>query len=147
MAKKKRFLVLPRTTHRMEGGLDTGAGHKSFKGKTAMYVKDAAEAREIDSQYGFAGGTREVFVHEDYKVGRFVTNEEGEIHNYFFGSTKTYSEGWERIFGKRRVNAGDEPEVQDAFEKREEKRRRKHKRTSFWKGLLENETQVRQEES
>ena len=60
----------------MDHGLDTGTGHKSFKGKTAMYVKDAAEAREIDSQYGFAGGTQEVFVHEDDKVGRFVTNEE-----------------------------------------------------------------------
>lgn len=138
MTKKKRFLVVPRTTHRMDHGLDTGAGHKSFKGKTAMYVKDEAEAREIDSEYGFSGGTQEVFVHEDDKVGRFVTNEKGDVHNYFFGSTKAYAEGWERAFGKKRVNADDESEVQDAVEKRKEKRRRKHKRVAFGQDLCCN---------
>ena len=83
----------------MKKGIATGKGRRSFKGKSAMYLSDPAEVREVEQMYG-KGGDNSILIHEDDRVGRFVNNEHGEVHNYFFGSTRKYAEGYDRIFGK-----------------------------------------------
>ena len=99
----KRFMVVPRTPKIMKEGVKVNGKVRSFKGKTAMYVKDKAEADEINQTVGMQG-TTEVFVHEDDKVERFVRDDgiQGRgLHHYHFGSTSRYRDGWEKIFGKR----------------------------------------------
>ena len=100
----KRYLVLPRTAKIMQEGVKVNGKVRSFKGKTAMYVKDKAEADKINQTVGMQG-TTECYVHEDDKVGRFVRDGGAEgrgIHHLHFGSTSAFREGWERIFGKDR---------------------------------------------
>lgn len=99
----KRWLVLPRTQQIMRDGISVNGKTKSFKGKTAMYVKDKGEADEINQTVGMQG-TTEVFVHEDDKVSRFVRDDGvhgGGIHHYHFGYNKNYADAWEHIFEKR----------------------------------------------
>ena len=96
----KRFMVVPRTPKIMQEGVKVNGKVRSFKGKTAMYIKDKAEAEEINQTVGMQG-TTEVFVHEDDKVSRFVRDDgiQGRgLHHYFFGYNKQYGDGWERIF-------------------------------------------------
>ena len=98
----KRYMILPRTTGIMKDGVKVNGKTRSFKGKTAMYVKDKGEADEINQTVGMHG-TTEVFVHEDEKVERFIRDDgiQGRgIHHYHFGSTRNFRDGWERIFGK-----------------------------------------------
>jgi hypothetical protein len=102
MSKNKRFLVLPRTQGIMKEGIKVNGKTRSFKGKTALYIKDSGEANEIEQTVGM-GGTQEVFVYPDDKVTRFVRDggvEGRGIHHFHFGSNSLYREGWERIFGK-----------------------------------------------
>lgn len=100
----KRHLVLARNTRINEQGLTTGAGHRKFKpGKSAMYIKDPAEAREIEQHYG-KHGTNDVLVFDDDKVARHVKNDNGEIHNYHFGAMTSPAalEFWERYEQKKK---------------------------------------------
>lgn len=83
----KRWIVYPRTKGAVENGLPTGQGIKKFK-RGQIIVKDPALAREIDTTHGLAGGSREVYVMEDERVGRHVRNDYGELHNYFFTGVK-----------------------------------------------------------
>ena len=97
-------MVLPRTTGIMNQGIKVNGKTRSFKGKTAMYVKDKAEAEEITQTVGMSG-TQEVYVHEDEKVERFVRDDgiQGRgLHHYHFGYNKNFGDAWERIFGKRK---------------------------------------------
>src|SRR3972149_5496782 len=99
----KRYLVLPRTAKIMQEGVKVNGKVRSFKGKTAMYVKDKAEAEEINQTVGMQG-TTEVFVYPDDRVERFVRDDgvEGRgIHHYFFGGSNLYSKRYEEIFGSR----------------------------------------------
>jgi len=98
----KRYMVLPRTQKIMQEGIKVNGKTRSFKGKTAMYVKDSGEADEINQTVGMQG-TTEVFVHEDDKVERFVRDDgvDGRgIHHFHFGYNRTFGEAWERIFGQ-----------------------------------------------
>jgi hypothetical protein len=101
----KRHLILARNTRINEDGLVTGKGKRKFKpGQSAMYIKDAGEAREIEQQYG-NHGSADVHVFEDDKVARFVKNEHGEIHNYTFGAMTSPAalEFWERYEKKKKA--------------------------------------------
>lgn len=98
----KRYMVIPRTPKALKEGITVGGKHRSYKGKTAMYVKDQAEAEEIVQTVGMKG-TGEVLVHEDDRVERFVRDEgvKGRgIHHYHWGYNSAFAQGWERIFGK-----------------------------------------------
>jgi hypothetical protein len=48
MAKKKKFIILPRNERIFMQGLTTGRGHRRFKKPGAMWITDEGEAREID---------------------------------------------------------------------------------------------------
>ena len=97
-------MVLPRTQGIMKQGVKINGKTRSFKGKTAMYVKDKAEADEINQTVGMQGSS-EVYVHEDEKVSRFVRDDgvQGRgLHHYHWGYNSNFAEGWERIFGKKK---------------------------------------------
>lgn len=103
MAKKKRYIVVPRTPGVMETGLKTGKGKLDFKGKTATWVSDPAEAKEIETQYG-RKGSGDVWVaqdenlewhehHDGHTDGRKVS-----IHHYTFAGVDLQKRG-----GNKRV--------------------------------------------
>ena len=52
MARKKKFLIMPRNTRAQSQGVPTSKGVLSFKGKSAMYVSDAGLADEINKTVG-----------------------------------------------------------------------------------------------
>lgn len=126
MAKKK-YMVVGRTKDAVLNGIQTSQGLKEFHGKTAMYV-DQDMASEIETEHGLKG-SGEVFTMEDDRVTTHVRDNEGEIqgvHHYHFGYSRTFAQNWEKIFGKARMRGDISPEVIDAIEKREEKRRKKY---------------------
>lgn len=89
MAKKKKFIVLPRNGNIFEKGLTTGRGHRKFKKAGAMWITDEAEAREIEHEYGMKG-KKQVAVTTDQQYEWSANNENGDgtkmdnIHNYTF---------------------------------------------------------------
>lgn len=89
MAKKKKFIVLPRNGKIFEEGLKTGKGHRKFKQAGAMWITDEAEAREIENEYGMKG-KKQVAVTTDQQYEWSANNEGsdgtkmGNIHNYTF---------------------------------------------------------------
>lgn len=104
MAKKKAYLVMPRTTQIAESGLKTGKGTLKFKGgKTSMMVGDEALAKEIDTQHGLKG-TGDVWVAEDQRAESFL-RDDGPVgvgvHRYFWGQSQRYANAWDE-FEKRR---------------------------------------------
>ncbi len=77
---KSRHIVLARTPEILEAGVHTGKGHRKFNKKaSAFHVTDPAEAREIEQKY-----KGQVAVTLDQQYTRFVNNDSGEVHNYFF---------------------------------------------------------------
>jgi len=88
MAKKKKFIVVPRTEKAVLDGLDTSKGKFGFGGKTARIV-DQSTANEIDSQHGLKG-SGDVWVHEDENLAWHEHHEAGTdgrklgIHHYTF---------------------------------------------------------------
>lgn len=89
MAKKKKFIVLPRNGRIFKEGLTTGKGHRKFKNAGAMWITDEAEAREIEHQYGMKG-TKQVAVTTDQQYEWSANNDNGDgrrmdnIHHYTF---------------------------------------------------------------
>lgn len=89
MAKKKKFIVLPRNGRIFKEGLTTGKGHRKFKNAGAMWITDEAEAREIEYQYGMKG-TKQVAVTTDQQYEWSANNDNGDgrrmdnIHHYTF---------------------------------------------------------------
>lgn len=75
--KKKRYIVVPRTEGIKETGIRTGKGKLNFGTKTATWVDDPAEAREIDTQYGLKG-SGDVWVAQDENL---------EWHEHHDGNT------------------------------------------------------------
>jgi hypothetical protein len=101
---KRKFMVMKRTKRPVV--IDTGRGlRKTWRengGKADFfYVSNEAEAKEIDEVYG-TKGTQDVWVREHGQAGHDATYKEDHVHNYFFGSSKVYSDAWQKIFGRRR---------------------------------------------
>lgn len=108
MAKKRKFIVLPRNGKIFEEGLTTGKGHRKFNKAGAMWISDEAEAREIDHEYGMKG-KKKVAVTTDQQYEWSVNNENGDgtkmdnIHNYTFGpmTSKAAEDFWRRYKRKK----------------------------------------------
>lgn len=89
MAKKKKFIVLPRNGTVFKNGLITSRGHRKFKRPGAMWITDEAEAREIEHEYGMKG-KKQVAVTTDQQYEWSANNEGGDgrrmnnIHHYTF---------------------------------------------------------------
>ena len=111
MAKKKRYVVKPRTPRVMEKGLTTTKGNIGFGGKTQKILTDETLAREIDTEYGVGGtGKRDVYVYEDERLEWHDANEKDTDgvdrlsggHRYFFGQgSRKYRQNYQRIFRKK----------------------------------------------
>jgi len=108
MAKKKKFIVLARSGKIQTQGLVTGRGHRSFGEKSAMWISDEAEAREIEYQYGIKG-SKDVAVTTDQQYEWSLNNEGGNgtkmnnTHNYTFGpqTSKAAEDFWKRYEKKK----------------------------------------------
>jgi hypothetical protein len=102
VSKKKKYMVVPRNQRVAEQGLQTSKGRLKFKGKSAMMVADESLASEIDTQHGLKGGSRDVYVYPDDRLATHERDEGGGVHHYFWGSSRRYSAGYDRIFRKER---------------------------------------------
>lgn len=89
MAKKKRYMIVPRTEAAKEGGLVTGKGKLTFGTKSAAWVDDPTIAKEIDTQHGLKG-SGDVWVAQDENLEWHEKHDgltDGKmkgIHNYTF---------------------------------------------------------------
>ncbi len=110
MAKKRRFVVKPRTPFVMENGLSTTKGNVGFGGKTQKILTDESLAREIDTEYG-VNGKRDVYVYEDDRLEWHDANDKETDgmnhdkggHRYFFGALDLSKPGGnERVLVKTR---------------------------------------------
>lgn len=103
LAKKKRFMVVPRTTGVQQTGIKTGKGQLTFGKKTAQWIDDPAVAKEIDTQYGLKG-TGDVWVAQDENLEWHEKHDgltDGKmkgIHNYTFAGVDMEKKG-----GNKRV--------------------------------------------
>ena len=97
---KHKYMVMRRTPGPLR--IDTGRGvRKTWRengGKADFfYVSTETEARDINALYG-SGGTRDVWVKEhgqaSHDASYHVNGGRG-----FFGATRAFREGWERVFG------------------------------------------------
>jgi hypothetical protein len=111
MPKKKRYIVVPRTTGIQQTGLKTGKGTLSFKGKTAMWV-DESVASEIDTQHGLKG-SKQVWVAQDENLEWHEKNDgqtDGRkilgIHKYTFAQMGTHLPPRDKLIGKLKVIGG-----------------------------------------
>lgn len=109
MAKKKKYIVVPRTENAMLNGVRTSKGKFNFGKQTARWVDDPAEAREIDTQYGLKG-SGDVWVEQDENL-EWHANNGGQtdgrnrgIHHYTFGpmTSRGAVEFWERYEKKKK---------------------------------------------
>ena len=125
LAKKKRYMVVPRTTGVQQTGIKTGKGQLTFGKKTAQWIDDPAVAKEIDTQYGMKG-TGDVWVAQDENLEWHEKHDgltDGKmkgIHNYTFAgvdmkgikSTKDNGYVWVWVGGKqvrmKRIEAEEE---------------------------------------
>lgn len=98
--KKKKYIVIPRNEKIMKTGLKTGRGTLDFKGKTMMYLNSSDLAREVDTEHGLKG-SGEVWVEQDERLENHVNYHSDGASKSFFGPTRAFCEGWERIFGGR----------------------------------------------
>lgn len=101
--RKKKYIVLARNPRIQQQGLETGRGHRSFGTKSAMWISDPAEAREIEHQYGMKG-TKQVAVTTDQQYEWSVNNDGSNgtrmdnIHHYTFqGVDRKAAGGNERV--------------------------------------------------
>jgi hypothetical protein len=104
---KKEYMVVARTPNASENGLKTSRGNFSFHGKSAKMIESPELAAEIDARYGIHG-SGDVWVERDPRYEHAINYHDGYdssvnrgVHNYFFGPTKKFREGWERIFGEK----------------------------------------------
>jgi hypothetical protein len=95
---KRKYLVVARNTKTSEFGLETSQGNIPFHKKTARIVEDPGLASEIDTEYGIHG-TGDVWVERDEMLENKSQYHPDNVHKYFFGATRLFREGWERIFG------------------------------------------------
>jgi hypothetical protein len=89
MPPKKKYIVLARNGKIQKKGLMTGKGHRVFGQKSALWISDPAEAREIETQYGMKG-SKDVAVTTDQQYEWSLNNDGGNgtkmdnIHHYVF---------------------------------------------------------------
>lgn len=114
MAKKKKFIIMPREKETVLNGISTERGHRDFNGKTYMHIDDPGEARDIDLKYG-KNGTQEVFVAEDQQYARALEGESWEVqsslkgdnvkllHNYTFAQIGTDLPDRKNLVGKKKI--------------------------------------------
>ena len=109
--KKKRYIVVPRTTGIQQTGLKTGKGTLSFKGKTAMWV-DESVASEINTQHGLKG-SGQVWVAQDENLEWHEKNDgqtDGRkilgIHKYTFAQNGTSLPDRKSLIGKKKMISG-----------------------------------------
>lgn len=139
MAKKKKFIVLPRNSKIFENGLTTGRGHRKFKKAGAMWITDEAEAREIEHEYGMKG-KKQVAVTTDQQYEWSANNEGGNgtkmdnIHNYTFsgvdmtGIRTTRDNGYVWVLkGATQVRMPRSQAVEEGYEIIPQKRERRRK--------------------
>lgn len=108
MAKKRKYIVLARNPKIQTSGLVTGKGHRVFGEKSALWISDPAEAREIDHQYGMKG-SKDVAVTTDQQYEWSVNNDNqngtkmDNTHHYTFGpqTSKAAEEFWKRYEKKK----------------------------------------------
>ena len=106
MARKKAYVVYPRTKEVSIAGLQTKGGKKKFRGGSFLNVSEngAAELRETYSK-------KDLHIVEDDQLSRALNGEKWDItdnkvktlHNYHFGPSKQYADAWEE-FEKRRAD-------------------------------------------
>jgi hypothetical protein len=113
MAKKKRYMIVPRTEEAKAKGLSTGKGKLTFSGKTATWVDDPAIAAEINTQHGLKG-SGDVWVAQDENLEWHEKHDgltDGKmkgIHNYTFqgidmkGIRTTKDNGWVWVWNNGR---------------------------------------------
>lgn len=89
MAKKKRYIVVPRTEEAKQRGIKTGKGNLTFGTKSAQWVDDPVIAKEIENDYG-KNGSMDVWVAQDENLEwheKHDGNTDGKnvgIHHYTF---------------------------------------------------------------
>ena len=111
MTKKKRFIVVPRTTEAQFRGIRTGKRDLKFGKQTARWISDPAEAREIDAVYGNKG-TGDVWVAQDENLEwheHHDGNTDGRkvsIHHYTFAQMGTQLPERHKLIGKKKVISG-----------------------------------------
>jgi hypothetical protein len=103
--------VVPRTQNIKANGLKTGKRHLKFGKKTARWIDDPAEAREIDAAYGLKG-SGDVWVEQDENLEwheHHDGNTDGRkvsIHHYTFGQMGTQLPDRAALIGKKKVIGG-----------------------------------------
>jgi hypothetical protein len=105
---KKKYLVVARNERTSQYGLETSKGNLPFHSKTARIVEDPNLASEIDTEYGLKG-SGDVWVERDEMLENNSAYHPDGVHRYFFGPTRKFVEGWERIFGNgKEVDSGSD---------------------------------------
>lgn len=102
MARKKKFIVVPRTQNAMLNGIQTSKGRVNFKSKGATYVSEDV-ANEIDFQHGLKG-SGDVWIDHDENLEWHERNDSMTngrnlgIHHYTFsGVDISIRGGGERV--------------------------------------------------
>jgi hypothetical protein len=137
VARKKKFLVMPRNPRAQQSGLQTSKGLLKFGRKAqGLYVSDPGLVDEIDNTYGVKGNG-DVWTHEDERVESWDANDRddrkfGGVHNYTFPGIRTpwrkkkwvprddpdweeYAPGkWREKPQRKRTTRGAEPEATDS---------------------------------
>jgi uncharacterized GH25 family protein len=150
MARKKKFIVLPRNGAIFEKGIKTGRGHRKFKRAGAMWITDEAEAREIENEYGMKG-KKQVAVTTDQQYEWSANNEGGDgrrmdnIHNYTFRgvdmsnirTTKDNGYVWVRK-GASQIYMKREQAIEEGLEIVPQKRFERRKSAEVHSGIPDN---------
>lgn len=98
MAKKQRYIVVPRTQEAKDKGITTGKGKLKFGRQTAQWIDDPALAREIDKEHG-KHGSMDVWVAQDENLEwheKHDGNTDGKnvsIHHYTFAGSDFQKRG------------------------------------------------------
>jgi len=111
MAKKKRYIVVPRTEGVKQAGVKTGAGRLKFGNKSAAWVDDPAIANEINTTHGLKG-SGDVWVEQDENLEWHEKNDgltDGRnlgIHHYTFANMGTNLPDRVSLIGKKKTVNG-----------------------------------------
>jgi hypothetical protein len=101
---KRHFVVMAREPGVMKDGLQVGDKHVNFHGKSGKTITDPGLAEAIDQQHGLHGSGKDkgkVWVERDERTDNHMNYHPDGVHRYFFGPTRMFAEGWERIFGRQ----------------------------------------------
>ena len=152
MAKKKRYMVVPRSERIKESGLQTGKGKLSFGGKTAAWVDDPAVANEINTQHGLKG-SGDVWVAQDEnlewheKHDGLTDGKNVGIHHYTFqgvdmsGIRTTRDNGFVWVWmGGKQVRMKRSEAEEEGYEIIQQKRDKRRKSAEVRNGISSHES-------